>query len=172
MVRNADEAQQFARASPVEFELHQRLRYDETRRSLHYNTSDLVWIWTPIRQIGRPSKLIPRYKGFYKVVDRLSAVNYGVTPTAPPAGRRTPTEDTVHGANKARMFFSGFKSVQIITGIFGSWFMLSREGDDVTRHFRMCGSRSRNGRIVVSGLGPVRDSRPAKYRINPSALLN
>ncbi|XP_042150117.1 uncharacterized protein LOC121838115 [Ixodes scapularis] len=58
--------------------------------------SDLVLIWTPQRQVGLAQKLLPRYRGPFRILNRTSDVNYTVEPVEPPQNNRHRQVQTVH----------------------------------------------------------------------------
>lgn len=57
----------------------QKRRYDLHRKSVTYATDDLVWIYRPDRKKGRSEKLLHRYHGPYKIVQKISDLNYVIT---------------------------------------------------------------------------------------------
>ncbi|UYV67971.1 hypothetical protein LAZ67_5002670 [Cordylochernes scorpioides] len=70
-------------------------RYDKKHHEVTYKEGDLVWVFTPVRTVGLSEKLLKRYFGFYRMIRKISSVNYqveGVTDTR----RRRKTQDIVH----------------------------------------------------------------------------
>ncbi|UYV79989.1 K02A2.6-like [Cordylochernes scorpioides] len=70
-------------------------RYDKKHQEVTYKEGDLVWVFTPIRTVGLSEKLLKIYFGPYRVIRKISSVNYqveGVTNTR----RRRKTQDIVH----------------------------------------------------------------------------
>lgn len=70
----------------------QKQRYDKTHRSVIFEPGDQVLIWTPVRVKGRSTKLLHRWHGPYKIVAKLSEVNYEVEIKK----RNRQHRDTVH----------------------------------------------------------------------------
>ena len=70
----------------------QKTRYDRRRRSVNFAVGDLVLIYRPIRKKGRSTKFLHRYFGPYKIVRRVSDLNYIVEPLR---GRQK-KQDCVH----------------------------------------------------------------------------
>ena len=70
----------------------QKTRYDRRRRSVNFAVGDLVLICRPIRKKGRSTKFLHRYFGPYKIVRRVSDLNYIVEPLR---GRQK-KQDCVH----------------------------------------------------------------------------
>jgi hypothetical protein len=70
----------------------QKTRYERRRRSVNFAVGDLVLIYRPIRKKGRSTKFLHRYFGPYKIVRRVSDLNYIVEPLR---GRRK-KQDCVH----------------------------------------------------------------------------
>ncbi|XP_064462530.1 uncharacterized protein LOC135373225 [Ornithodoros turicata] len=93
---NAEDARQLARYRIIDSQDGQCQRYNATHRPVSYTPGDLVWMWTPTRPIGRSEKLLPRYTGPYRVVRRVSDLNYQVEPCTPPRDRRTPALQLTH----------------------------------------------------------------------------
>lgn len=56
----------------------QKERYDLRHRYVKYEPGDQVMVWTPFRKKGRSTKLLHRWHGPYKVVSKLSDVNYEI----------------------------------------------------------------------------------------------
>ena len=78
----------------------QKKCYDKHRKSVSYVPGDLVWIYRPLRKKGRSEKLLHRFHGPYKVVEKLSDLNYFITPAS---GRRQNIE-RVHVSSMKRCF--------------------------------------------------------------------
>ncbi len=70
----------------------QKTRYDRRRRSVNFAVGDLVLVYCPIRKKGRSTKFLHRYFGPYKIVRRVSDLNYIIEPLC---GRRK-KQDCVH----------------------------------------------------------------------------
>ncbi|UYV83149.1 hypothetical protein LAZ67_23000001, partial [Cordylochernes scorpioides] len=45
-----------------------------------YEPGELVAVWTPIRKIGKCEKLLRKYFGPYRILKKLSNVNYLIEP--------------------------------------------------------------------------------------------
>lgn len=70
----------------------QKTRYDRKRRSINFAEGNLVLVYRPIRKKGRSTKFLHRYFGPYKIIRRVSDLNYIVEPLC---GRRK-KQDCVH----------------------------------------------------------------------------
>lgn len=92
----AEECRQIARCRTFGRQADAKLRYDERHRHVDYQLGDQVWLWVPIRKPGLSEKLICRYTGPYRIIRRLSDVNYTVEPVDVPVDRRRRTTETVH----------------------------------------------------------------------------
>ncbi|KAK9712801.1 RNase H-like domain found in reverse transcriptase [Popillia japonica] len=51
-------------------------RYDKKHTEVSFNIGDKVKVRTPLRQVGKSEKLLPKYFGPYTVVEKRSDVNY------------------------------------------------------------------------------------------------
>ena len=58
----------------------QKKRYDRRRRQASFAEGELVLIYRPIRKKGRSTKLLHRHFGPYRIVRRVSDLNYVVEP--------------------------------------------------------------------------------------------
>ncbi|UYV63848.1 hypothetical protein LAZ67_2005815, partial [Cordylochernes scorpioides] len=54
--------------------------YDKKHVERSYEPGELVAVWTPIRKIGKCEKLLRKYFGPYKILKKLSNVNYLIEP--------------------------------------------------------------------------------------------
>ncbi|UYV80868.1 hypothetical protein LAZ67_19002048, partial [Cordylochernes scorpioides] len=72
MVTNAEDARQLARLNILRSQERDKSRYDQSHRPVHYQTGDLVWVFTPVRRQGLAEKLLKRYFGPYRVNRQLS----------------------------------------------------------------------------------------------------
>lgn len=96
-VQKAEEARQLARQRIQRQQCADAARYNQHRRLVFYEPGDAVWVWTPVRARGRSEKVLRRYFGPYKVVLRLSDVNYEVIPdSSASSSRRRTTSEVVH----------------------------------------------------------------------------
>ncbi|UYV63284.1 hypothetical protein LAZ67_2003650 [Cordylochernes scorpioides] len=91
MVTNAEDARQLARLNILRSQERDKSRYDQSHRPVHYQTGDLVWVFTP--------KLLKRYFGPYRVNRQLSEVTYEVEPLEK-RPRQRKTKDIVHRRSK------------------------------------------------------------------------
>ncbi|UYV73997.1 hypothetical protein LAZ67_11001769 [Cordylochernes scorpioides] len=95
MVTNAEDARQLARLNILRSQERDKSRYDQSHRPVHYQTGDLVWVFTPVRRQGLAEKLLKRYFGPYRVNRQLSEVTYEVEPLEK-RPRQRKTKDIVH----------------------------------------------------------------------------
>ncbi|UYV68438.1 hypothetical protein LAZ67_5004313, partial [Cordylochernes scorpioides] len=54
--------------------------YDKKHMERSYEPGKLVAVWTPIRKIGKCEKLLRKYFGPYRILEKLSNVNYLIEP--------------------------------------------------------------------------------------------
>ncbi|UYV82801.1 hypothetical protein LAZ67_22000913, partial [Cordylochernes scorpioides] len=54
--------------------------YDKKHMEKSYEPGELVAVWTPIRKIGKCEKLMRKYFGPYRILKKLSNVNYLIEP--------------------------------------------------------------------------------------------
>ncbi|UYV78164.1 hypothetical protein LAZ67_16000346 [Cordylochernes scorpioides] len=54
--------------------------YDKRHMEKSYEPGELVAVWTPIRKIGKCEKLLRKYFGPYRILKKLSNVNYLIEP--------------------------------------------------------------------------------------------
>ncbi|UYV72119.1 hypothetical protein LAZ67_9001873 [Cordylochernes scorpioides] len=54
--------------------------YDKKHMERSYEPGELVAVWTPIRKIGKCEKLLRKYFGPYRIIKKLSNVNYLIEP--------------------------------------------------------------------------------------------
>lgn len=94
--QRAEEARQLARIHIQRQQVTDARRYNVHRREVDYSPGDHVLVWTPIRHPGLSEKLLHRYFGPYKVLRRLSDVNYEVIPDGTVQTRRRPRSEIVH----------------------------------------------------------------------------
>lgn len=80
LTQYAEEARQLARLHITQQQTADARRYNLRHRHVEYHPGDQVWVWTPVRRQGLSEKLLSRYFGPYKVVRRMSDVNYEVVP--------------------------------------------------------------------------------------------
>ncbi|UYV82809.1 hypothetical protein LAZ67_22000949 [Cordylochernes scorpioides] len=95
LVTNAEDARMLARLNILQAQSKDKERYDKKHQEVTYKEGDLVWVFTPVRTIGLSEKLLKRYFGPYRVIRKISSVNYqveGMTNTR----RRRKTQDIVH----------------------------------------------------------------------------
>lgn len=94
--QRAEEARQLARFHIERQQTTHEARYNLRRREVKYNPGDHVWVWTPIRRPGVFKKLLHRYFGPYRVLRRITDVNYEVILDGTVQTRRQPRADIVH----------------------------------------------------------------------------
>ncbi|UYV80120.1 K02A2.6-like [Cordylochernes scorpioides] len=95
LVTNAEDARMLARLNILQAQSKDKERYDKKHQEVTYKEGDLVWVFTPVRTVGLSEKLLKRYFGPYRVIRKISSVNYqveGVTNTR----RSRKTQDIVH----------------------------------------------------------------------------
>ncbi|UYV63068.1 K02A2.6-like, partial [Cordylochernes scorpioides] len=95
LVTNAEDARMLARLNILQAQSKDKERYDKKHQEVTYKEGDMVWVFTPVRTVGLSKKLLKRYLGPYRVIKKISRVNYqveGVTNTR----RRRKTQDIVH----------------------------------------------------------------------------
>lgn len=106
--RCAEEARQLARMR-IRYQQHNDAnRYNLRHRDVTYQPGDKVWVWTPIRQRGRSEKLLRRYFGPYRIVQRLGDVTYEVIPEVEGTTRRPRRprlSDVVH-VSRLKLYYS------------------------------------------------------------------
>lgn len=97
-IQRAEEARQLARVHIRTQQCADARRYNIHHRQVTYEPGDQVWVWTPIRRRGLSEKLLSKYFGPYKVLRRVSEVNYEVIPDGGSASsqRRVPRTEVVH----------------------------------------------------------------------------
>ncbi|UYV69423.1 hypothetical protein LAZ67_6003537 [Cordylochernes scorpioides] len=91
LVTNAEDARMLARLNILQAQSKDKERYDKK----HQDVTFKVWMFTPVRTVGLSEKLLKIYFGPYRVIRKISSVNYqveGVTNTR----RRRQTLDIVH----------------------------------------------------------------------------
>ncbi|UYV73812.1 K02A2.6-like, partial [Cordylochernes scorpioides] len=54
--------------------------YDKKHMERSYEPGELVAVWTPIRKIGKCEKLLRKYFGPYRILKKLSNINYLIEP--------------------------------------------------------------------------------------------
>lgn len=98
IVQKAEDARQLARNRICDQQSVDVRRYNSRRRHIQYEPGDTVWVWTPVRRQGLSEKLLRRYFGPYRIVQRLSDVNYEVVAegTTLSLSRLRPRPETVH----------------------------------------------------------------------------
>ncbi|UYV77695.1 K02A2.6-like, partial [Cordylochernes scorpioides] len=95
LVTNAEDARMLARLNILQAQSKDKELYDKKHQEVTYKEGDLVWVFTPVRTVGLSEKFLKRNFGPYRVIRKISSVNYqveGVTDTR----RRRKTQDIVH----------------------------------------------------------------------------
>ncbi|GFR34074.1 transposon Ty3-I Gag-Pol polyprotein [Trichonephila clavata] len=95
LVTQAEESRQLARIRTLEAQEKDRRRYNSRNRAVLYHPGDLVWIYIPVRKVGRFEKLLKKYFGPNQVLRKLSDVTYEVHDFDPTTKRRK-SKDIVH----------------------------------------------------------------------------
>lgn len=96
-VQRAEEARQLARLHIKKQQSIDAHRYNLRHRQVEFQPGDQVLVWTPVRRKGLSEKLLSRYFGPYRVLQRISDVNYEVLPDgSQPIRRRRPQSEIVH----------------------------------------------------------------------------
>lgn len=95
-VAHADVARQVARAKLAASQSSQKHRYDEQHRTAHFTPGSLVLVSTPCRRIGLSEKLLPRFKGPYRIKRMVTPVTYEIVPAAPSSPSLDPSAQLVH----------------------------------------------------------------------------
>lgn len=72
----------------------QKARFDRLHRPVDYQEDQQVMVWTPVKKKGRSTKLLHRWHGPYRIVRKLSELNYEVQIS--PRGKRIGYIDTIH----------------------------------------------------------------------------
>ncbi|GFS52850.1 retrovirus-related Pol polyprotein from transposon 412 [Trichonephila inaurata madagascariensis] len=88
LVTQAEESRQLARIRTLDAQEKDRRRYNSRHRAVLYQQGDLVWIYIPVRKVGRCEKLLKKYFGSYQVLRKLSDVTYEVHDFDPNSRRR------------------------------------------------------------------------------------
>lgn len=96
VVKHAEECRQLARSFTTEEQARQKTRHDESTPACSFSPGSLVWLWVPNKSPGLSTKLLSRYHGPYRVVERTSPVNYVVEPVTPSADQRCRGRELVH----------------------------------------------------------------------------
>lgn len=96
IICRAEDARRLARLQTLQSQQLQQLRHADTHIPVSYNIGDLVLLKTPIRQTGKCEKLLPKFTGPYRIIRRLSDINYELVPISPPRDHRSRPQDIVH----------------------------------------------------------------------------
>jgi hypothetical protein len=73
--RNAYEQAAIKRDKEINY---YKFRYDTFHKNVEFNINDLVMVYWPIPKRGYTQKLLPKWKGPYRVMSRLGSVTYRV----------------------------------------------------------------------------------------------
>lgn len=95
LIMNTEESRQLARLRTLKAQDKDKRHYNSKHRSVQYRPGDLVWIFIPVRKVGRSEKLLKRYFGPYQVLRQLSEVTYEVYDFDPTSKRRK-SKEIVH----------------------------------------------------------------------------
>ena len=52
--------------------------YDQTHKHIEFNIDDYAMVYFPATQIGKTTKFLPKWQGPFKIIAKLSSVNYRV----------------------------------------------------------------------------------------------
>lgn len=91
----AEECRQLARSLTKENQWQQK-HHRDTGEAPSYAPNSLVWLWVPATTAGLSKKLLARYHGPYRVLQKTSPVNYVVEPVTPSADLRRRGREIVH----------------------------------------------------------------------------
>lgn len=95
--RHAEECRDLARTFTTNEQERQRsIRGDTTTSAPTFFPGALVWLAVPTTATGLSSKLLPKYEGPYRVVERTSPVNYLIEPVEPSSDMRRRGRDIVN----------------------------------------------------------------------------
>lgn len=94
--RHAEECRKLARHFTTAEQQRQKRLHDAHCEQPVFSPGDLVWLSVPAHAPGLSSKLLPRFDGPYRIVQRTSAVNYLIEPLTPPSDLRCRGRDIVH----------------------------------------------------------------------------
>ncbi|UYV74885.1 hypothetical protein LAZ67_12001673, partial [Cordylochernes scorpioides] len=97
--------------------------YDKKHMERSYEPGELVAVWTPIRKIGKCEKLLRKYFGPYRILKKLSNVNYLIEPKDNPgqdplivhASRIKPYFERIDEVNHEDVTTSGEGEVMVET---------------------------------------------------------
>lgn len=92
----AEECRQLARSFTAQDQWQQKSRHDDAATDPSYSPGSMVWLWIPSTTPGLCSKLLSRYHGPYRVLERTSPVNYIIEPMTPSSDLRRRGRETVH----------------------------------------------------------------------------
>jgi len=88
LLTHAEDARKLAITNIAQSQIKSKRVYDKHRRHLSFNQWDLVWLWTPIRKVGRATKFLKRYFGPYRIVEKHSDLTYSIEPVNSSRRRR------------------------------------------------------------------------------------
>jgi len=75
-IKRMQEARDCAKANLARAQLRQKAQYDKSHSSFEFKVDDLVLVFTPIKKKGLNPKLMHKYHGPYRIVRKVSALNY------------------------------------------------------------------------------------------------
>ncbi|GFX71626.1 transposon Tf2-11 polyprotein [Trichonephila clavipes] len=87
--------------------------YDARHRRVSYRPGELVWVFTPVRNVGLSEKLLKRYFCPYRVVRKLSDVTYEIEQLEP-SPRRLKSTQVVH-AQRMKKYYTPEAQERILT---------------------------------------------------------
>lgn len=74
------------------------LRYSDTHIPVEYNVGDEVLLWKPSRSPHKCDKVLKKFKRPFRILRRVSSINYKVAPVSPPPDHRSHDTDIDHVA--------------------------------------------------------------------------
>ncbi|UYV63268.1 hypothetical protein LAZ67_2003589 [Cordylochernes scorpioides] len=75
-----DRARKLVINNTIKTQERKKKNYDKKHMERSYELGELVAVWTPIRKIGKCEKLLRKYFGPYRILKKMSSVNYLIEP--------------------------------------------------------------------------------------------
>jgi hypothetical protein len=82
LLRTLDESRRLARARTAQYKLKQKDRYDSDHIAIEFDVGDQVLLWRE-EQGSKSQKLVRKWDGPYRVVDKISSLTYRVNRVQP-----------------------------------------------------------------------------------------
>lgn len=92
----AEECRQLARSFTTQDQGRQKHHHDASNNTTSYDPGSLVWLHVPSATPGLSTKLVPKYHGPYRVLQKTSPVNYLIEPLEPSSDQRRRGQEIVH----------------------------------------------------------------------------